>query len=125
MDYHFVALANGLRIGTGRGGGKCGERGQSAVEFAIMYAGVILPLTFMTIFVSQALWIWHGVNEWTRDGARYAATNCFERRRIVITYMQTHVPPIVDQAQFQTGGTATVQVQYERAGVRRDACRTR
>jgi hypothetical protein len=26
--------------------------------------------------------------------------------------MQTHVPPIVDQAQFQTGGSATIQVVY-------------
>jgi hypothetical protein len=91
-----------------------GRRGQAITEFAIMYAGVILPLTFMTIFVSQALWVWHGVNEWTRDGARFAATNCYDTDAVnrVTTYMQTHVPPIVDQAQFQTGGSATIQVVY-------------
>src|SRR5205085_9122055 len=34
----------------------CGQnaaRGQAAIEFALLYAGAILPLTFMTIFVAQ------------------------------------------------------------------------
>jgi hypothetical protein len=90
-----------------------GQRGQSAAEFAVLYAGVMLPLTFMTIFVAQALWLWHGMTEFTRDGARYAATHCFQSDGAnVITYMQTHVPPVIDQSQFQAGGNATVQVQY-------------
>ena len=93
--------------------GRPGRRGQSAVEFAVLYAGVMLPLTFMTIFVAQALWLWHGMTEFTRDGARYAATHCYQGDGAnVITYMQTHVPPVIDQAQFQAGGNATVQVQY-------------
>ena len=92
---------------------RAGRRGQSAVEFAVLYAGVMLPLTFMTIFVAQALWLWHGMTEFTRDGARYAATHCYQSDGAnVTTYMQTHVPPVIDQAQFQTGGSATVQIVY-------------
>jgi hypothetical protein len=79
----------------------------------VLYAGVILPLTFMTFFVAQALWIWHGMADFTRDGARFAATHCFQADGgNVITYMQTHVPPVIDRAQFQIGGAATVQVQF-------------
>jgi hypothetical protein len=90
------------------------RRGQALTEFAILYAGVILPLTFMTFFVAQAMWIWHGMTEWTRDGARYAATHCYDldATNRVIGYMQTNVPPIIDRAQFQAGGGATIQVQY-------------
>jgi hypothetical protein len=88
--------------------------GQAITEFAVLYAGVILPLTFMTIFVAEALWIWHSVVDFTRDGARFAVTHYCEAPdgSNVVTYMQSHVPPMIDQAQFQASGTATVQVQY-------------
>jgi hypothetical protein len=88
--------------------------GQALTEFAVLYAGVILPLTFMTIFVAEALWIWHSVVDFTRDGARYAVTHYCGAPdgSNVVTYMQSHVPPMVDQAQFQAAGTATMQVQY-------------
>jgi hypothetical protein len=88
--------------------------GQAATEFAVLYAGVILPLTFMTIFVAEALWIWHGVVDFTRDGARYAVTHYCQAPdgSNVVTYMQANVPPIIDQAQFQAGGNAQVTVQY-------------
>ena len=88
--------------------------GQAIAEFAVMYAGVILPLTFMTFFVAEALWIWHGMVEFTRDGARYAVTHfCGQADGAnVLSYMQTHVPPVIDQAQFQAGGTANIQIQY-------------
>jgi hypothetical protein len=88
--------------------------GQAITEFAVLYAGVILPLTFMTIFVAEALWIWHGVVDFTRDGARYAVTHYCPAPdgSNVVTYMQTNVPPIIDQAQFQAGGNAQLTVQY-------------
>lgn len=91
--------------------------GQAVVEFALTYSAVILPLTFMTIFVAQALWIWHGMVEFTRDGARYASTHyCGQTDGTnVVSYMQSRVPAIVDQAQFQAGGSASVQVQYNYA----------
>jgi hypothetical protein len=105
-----------LRRSTGEGARPTRRRrtsGQAVTEFAVLYAGVILPLTFMTFFAAQALWIWHGMVEFTRDGARYAATHCFQTDAAnVVTYMQTHVPPVIDQQQFQLGGSAVVQVQY-------------
>lgn len=77
-----------------------------------MYGAVILPLTFMVIVIAQMLWIWHSVSDFTRDGARYAATHCWVGDGSnVIGYMQSHVPPMIDQNQFQTGA-ATLQVSY-------------
>ena len=55
---------------------KQSEGGQATTEFVIAYAGVLFPLTFAVIFTSQLLWIWHGVNDFTRRGAGYAATHC-------------------------------------------------
>jgi len=88
------------------------QSGNATLEFAIMYAGVILPLTFMLIFVSEMLWIWHSVCDFTRDGARFAATNCWMADGSnVISYMQANVPPMIDQNQFQTGAAA-IGVSY-------------
>ena len=49
------------------------ESGQTVVEYALLYAGVILPLTFAIVFLGEMLWVWHSVVDYTRDGARYAA----------------------------------------------------
>src|SRR5712675_608914 len=51
--------------------------GQASIEFALLYGAVILPLTFMIVFVSEMLWVWHSVVDFTRDGANYAATHCW------------------------------------------------
>lgn len=86
--------------------------GQAAIEFALLYAGVVLPLTFMLIVTAQMLWIWHSVVDFTRAGARYAATHCFVGDGSnVVNWMQTYTPPMIDQNQFQNG-TATIGVQY-------------
>lgn len=88
------------------------QSGQTVVEFALLYTGVIIPLTFGIIFISQMLWVWHSVVEFTRDGARYAATHCYQSGGPnVITYMQANVPLMVDQNQFRLGG-ATINVTY-------------
>lgn len=86
--------------------------GQAALEFALLYAGVILPLTFMTIFVAQMLWVWHSAIEFTRGGARYAATHCWQADAGNVTgYMQSHVPRMIDMDQFQSGA-AGIEVRY-------------
>jgi hypothetical protein len=86
--------------------------GQATVEYALLYAGVILPLTFMVVFVAEMLWVWHSVVDYTRDGARYAATHCWQSDTSnVLTYMQSHVPRMIDMDQFQNG-SAGIQVQY-------------
>ena len=87
--------------------------GQATIEYALVYAGVLMPLTFMLIFTSQLLWVWHSIAEFTRDGARYASTHCWQGAgENVRTYMRTHVPPMIDMDQFTTGGAAEIEVQY-------------
>ena len=86
--------------------------GQSSVEFALMYSAVILPLTFMIVFVSEMLWIWHSVVDFTRLGATYAATHCWMGDGSNVTkYMTENVPRMIDMDQFQNG-KAGLQVSY-------------
>ncbi len=80
------------------------ESGQTTVEYGILYAGVILPLTFAIIFVAEMLWVWHSVVDFTRDGAQYAATHCWQSSG-------QHVPRMIDMDQFQQG-PAQIAVQY-------------
>jgi hypothetical protein len=90
--------------------------GQATLEFALMYSFVLVPLTFGIIFISQMLWIWHSVVDFTRDGARYAATHCYEPDGSnVVTFMQANVPPMIDQNQFQLG-PALINVSYFQNG---------
>jgi Flp pilus assembly protein TadG len=87
--------------------------GQATIEFALLYGAVLLPLTFGIVYVAEMYWVWHSIVELTRDGARYAATHCWQGdSQNVITYMQTHVPVNIDQIQFQNGGLAQINVQY-------------
>ena len=87
--------------------------GQAALEFAFLYAGVLLPLTFGIVYVAQMYWVWHSMTEFTREGARYAATHCWESRSSnVRDYMQSHVPVNIDKLQFQSGGSATINIDY-------------
>jgi len=86
--------------------------GQSTIEFALLYAGVILPLTFAVVFASEMFWVWHSVVDFTRDGARYAASHCWQSGADnVLGYMRTHVPRMIDMDQFQSG-SAEISVEY-------------
>ena len=88
------------------------QSGQSMAEWGIIYASVIMPLTFAVIFTAELLWVWHSVAEMTRDGARYAATHCWDGSGDnVRTYMRTHVPRVIDMDQFQNG-EAEITVSY-------------
>src|SRR5438105_8300276 len=88
------------------------ESGQTAVEYGILYAGVIVLLTFAIIFVAEMLWVWHSVVDFTRTGAAYAATHCWSADgQNVRTYMQTHVPRMIDMDQFQQG-QAQINIEY-------------
>ncbi len=87
--------------------------GQATIEFALIYGVVIVPLLFGLIFTAQLCWVWHSMVEFTREGARYAATHCWQSDgQNVISYMQSNVPPNVDSFQFQAGGGAQITVQY-------------
>jgi len=87
-----------------RKGAAMHKRGQATIEYAIVAAGVLIPMTFGIIYAAQLLWIWHSVTDFTREGARYATTHCWQSDGgNVLNYMKTHVPPMVDQQQFQSG----------------------
>jgi hypothetical protein len=88
------------------------SRGSAAIEFAITYAAVLLPLTFGLTFTSQLLWVWHSVNDFTRQGAGYAATHCWQSSAgNVMDFMNANVPPLIGQNQFQFG-PARINVTY-------------
>ncbi|HYM12571.1 MAG TPA: TadE family protein [Bryobacterales bacterium] len=90
----------------------CGPRGQTIVEFALVFSLILLPLTFMIVFASQMLWVWHSVAEWTRAGAKYAATHCFQSDgENVKQWMRNNVPPMVDINKFRDG-EVDINVDY-------------
>jgi len=89
-----------------------GRAGQSTTEFLLAYAAVMFPLMLAVIYTMQLLWIWHGVNDFTRRGAGYAASHCWESSGAnVISYMRSNLPPVIDQDQFQDG-PAVINVSY-------------
>jgi hypothetical protein len=86
--------------------------GQALLEYALLYVGVILPLTFGLLFLCEMLWVWHSVVELTRDTARYAATHCYQDGFANVTaYAQAHVPRTIDMQQF-VEGPAAISVAY-------------
>ena len=88
------------------------QGGAATLEFALVYVSLIVPVTFALVFTSQMIWIWHSMNEWTRDGARYAATHCWQDAGAnVVGYMRNHVPVNIDQDQFATG-QADLSIQF-------------
>lgn len=90
------------------------RRGQALMEYLIVLTGVITPLTFGMIAASQMVWIWHSVADWTRLGARYAVTHCWQPGGSnVISWMRDNVPPIPDQETFRSG-SAEIVVEYYR-----------
>ncbi len=88
------------------------RRGQATTEFALVYGLVLLPLSFMFIFACQLLWVWHSVAEWTRLGAKYAATHCYQTDGgNVRQWMRENVPPMIEENRFQEG-EAEITVEY-------------
>ena len=86
--------------------------GQATLEFVLSWSAVVLPLTAGIIFVSQILWIWHSVNEFTRQGASYAATHCWmSSAGNVVEFMRANVPATVNREQFQNG-PAQIDITY-------------
>ena len=78
------------------------QSGQAITEFALIYAAALLPLTFMLVYVSEMLWIWHSAADFTREGARYAATSCWEpdgSASNVLAHMQLVEPRVMTQFQ--------------------------
>src|ERR1700693_3320910 len=88
-------------------------RGQATVEMALTLVIGILPLTLGLIAFAEIGWTYHALATLTRQGARYAATHCWQDDvgSNVVNWMQTHAPAFPDRAQLATGGI-TIQVSY-------------
>jgi Flp pilus assembly protein TadG len=106
------SMTAGIPTGTAMRKHADRRSGQALVEFALAWGTIILPLTFMIIYTSELLWIWHSVADFTRDGARYAATHCWKGDGSnVLNYMKANIPLMPDQIQFQNG-PAQINVEY-------------
>jgi len=93
-------------------GRRASQSGAVTIEFALAWTGLVAPLTFGIVFTAQLLWTWHSVTDWTREGARYAATHCVQSSGDNVSgYMRTNMPPMMDQEQFRNG-PATIAVTY-------------
>lgn len=91
------------------------RRGQSAVEFAVTWSAVLFPLLAMIVFTSQLLWVWHSVTEFTRQGAAYAATHCYQGAGSnVVSWMRANVPGMVDADQFRDGAAEIAVTFFQR-----------
>ena len=89
------------------------SRGQATVETALIMMTVMLPLTFGIVALADVAWTYHALVTLTRQGARYAATHCFEddSGSNVVTWMQSNSPPFLDRPQM-AGGTVQILVNY-------------
>jgi hypothetical protein len=88
------------------------RKGQATIEYALSFAAIVMPLMFMIIFTAELLWVWHSIVDFTREGARYATTHCWQGSGDnVISYMRTNVPAMIDDDQFRQG-PAEIAVQY-------------
>jgi hypothetical protein len=89
-----------------------GKAGQATVEYVLVTGGILLPLTFAIVYTAQLLWVWNSVVDFTREGAKYATTHCWQDGGGNVTaYMRAHVPAMVDMEQFQNG-EAEIVVDY-------------
>ncbi len=97
------------RAGLGRA--RCS--GQATVEMALILGAVLLPLTLGIVALADVAWTYHALVALTRQGARFAATHCFQddTGSNVVTWMQNNAPPFVDRPQLQSGGIQ-IQVSY-------------
>lgn len=91
---------------------KAGQ-GQATVELALVMMAVLIPLTFGFVAFAELAWTYHALATLTRQGARYAATHCWQddAGSNVVEWMQANAPPFIDRPQLQ-GGEVQIQVNY-------------
>jgi hypothetical protein len=107
-----LTLPSRARKQADRAGSPHRQRGQAAAEFAIVYAAILLPVTFAIIYTALLLWVWHSIADFTREGARYAVTHCWQSGGgNVISWMRTNSPITWDRDQF-ISGPAEITVSY-------------
>lgn len=87
--------------------------GQATVEMALAMVVGIVPLTLALIGFAEIGWTYHALATLTRQGARYAATHCWQDSAgsNVVNWMQANAPAFPDRAQLASGGVQ-IQVNY-------------
>jgi Flp pilus assembly protein TadG len=88
-------------------------RGQATVETALVLMAAIIPLSFGLIAFTEIAWTYHALATLTRQGARYAATHCWQddAGSNVVTWMQANAPAFPDRPLLASGGVQ-IQVSY-------------
>lgn len=88
------------------------RKGQATVEYAMLFVGVVMPFTFGMISMAQLLWTWHTAVEFTRMGARYATTHCWQAGGAnVREWMRNNVPAVLDSEMLRNG-PAEIEISY-------------
>src|SRR5438105_13422196 len=76
-----------------------------------LIAGIV-PITFGLIAFAEVSWTYHALTTLTRDGARYAATHCWQDGADnVISWMKANAPIFPDRSQLLSGGIV-IEVNY-------------
>ncbi len=89
------------------------DTGQATVELALGLTVAIIPVTLALIAFAEIGWTYHALVSLTRQGARYAATHCWQDSSgsNVVTWMQANSPAFPDRQQLNSGGVQ-IQVRY-------------
>ena len=87
--------------------------GQATVEMALVLIAALIPLTLGAVAIAEVAWTYHALVALTRQGARYAATHCWQddAGSNVRNWMQTNAPGFLDRPQL-ISGTVQIQVSY-------------
>jgi len=80
---------------------------------ALALTFVIVPITLGLIAFTEVAWTYHALAALTRQGARYAATHCWQDSlgSNVVTWIQNNAPAFPDRPQLQGGGIQ-IDVKY-------------
>jgi len=91
---------------------RANRQGQAAVEWALTYLGLILPLTMMLYHGANMLWVWNSMVDFTKTGANYAVTHCWEPGGgNVVNWMRQNTPVVFDRDQIRDG-QVELEVNY-------------
>lgn len=83
------------------------------MEVVLALIAGIIPLTFGLLAFSELAWTYHALATLTRQGARYAATHCWQddSGSNVVSWIQANAPAFPDRALLTSGGIQ-VTVSY-------------
>lgn len=93
--------------------GSSRRKGQATVEMALALVAGIVPLTLGLLAFAEIAWTYHALATITRQGARYAATHCWQddAGSNVVNWVQSSAPAFPDRAQLISGGIQ-IRVNY-------------